>query len=201
MGLSSLLIIILVLAYILISKSLQNVQKVTNTAKEISTQDLHSTIPQTHIAYEIDDLIATFNTLLNELQNAYSQVKQFGQNASHELKTPLTIIQGEVDVGLRKERTYEEYQQILHKVAKEVSTLHTVIEKILFLSSTTKNDLKNHFSEVYLDEVLLDAIEEKRLICEQKNITLHVNSLEALSVQCYQILYRSFDDYDLTLFT
>jgi signal transduction histidine kinase len=181
-GLSSLLIIILALAYILISKSLQNVQKVTNTAKEISTQDLHSTIPQTHIAYEIDDLIATFNTLLNELQNAYSQVKQFGQNASHELKTPLTIIQGEVDIGLRKERTLEEYQQILHKVAKEVSTLHTVIEKILFLSSTTKNDLKNHFSEVYLDEVLLDAIEEKRPLSEQKNLTLHVNTLEAVSV-------------------
>lgn len=181
-GLSSLLIIILALAYILISKSLQNVQKVTNTAKEISTQDLHSTIPQTHIAYEIDDLIATFNTLLNELQNAYAQVKQFGQNASHELKTPLTIIQGEVDIGLRKERTLEEYQQILHKVAKEVSTLHTVIEKILFLSSTTKNDLKNHFSEVYLDEVLLDAIEEKRPLSEQKNLTLHVNTLEAVSV-------------------
>lgn len=182
MGLSSLLIIILALAYILISKSLQNVQKVTNTAKEISTQDLHSTIPQTHIAYEIDDLIATFNTLLNELQNAYAQVKQFGQNASHELKTPLTIIQGEVDIGLRKERTLEEYQQILHKVAKEVSTLYTVIEKILFLSSTTKNDLKNHFSEVYLDEVLLDAIEEKRPLSAQKNLTLHVNTLEAVSV-------------------
>ncbi|ARU49728.1 Sensor kinase CusS [Sulfurospirillum diekertiae] len=181
-GLSSLLIIILVLASILISKSLQNVQKVTNTAKEISTQDLHSTIPQTHIAYEIDDLIATFNTLLNELQNAYAQVKQFGQNASHELKTPLTIIQGEVDIGLRKERTIEEYQRILQKVAKEVSTLHAVIEKILFLSSTTKNDLKNHFSEVYLDEVLLDAIEEKRPLSEQKNLTLHVNTLEAVSV-------------------
>ena len=58
-------------------------------------------------------------------------VKQFGQNASHELKTPLTIIKGEVEVGLRKERSAEEYQHILKKVAKEVNTLHEVIEKIL----------------------------------------------------------------------
>ncbi|WP_263833890.1 sensor histidine kinase [Sulfurospirillum oryzae] len=182
MGLSLLLAIILVVAYILISKSLSNVQKVTNTAKAITAHDVHSIIPQTHIAYEIDDLIDTFNTLLSELQNAYAQVKQFGQNASHELKTPLTIIKGEVDVGLRKERSAEEYQQILKKVAKEVITLHEVIEKILFLSSTTKNELKHHFSEVYLDEILIDAIEEKRPLSEQKNLHLHVNTLEAVSV-------------------
>jgi len=181
-GLSLLLIIILVMAYMVISKSLFNVQRVTNTAKAITTQDVHSTIPQTHIAYEIDDLIDTFNTLLSELQNAYAQVKQFGQNASHELKTPLTIIKGEVEVGLRKERTAEEYQHILKKVAKEVTTLHEVIEKILFLSSNTKNELKHHFNEVYLDEILIDAIEEKRLLCEQKNLILQVNTLEAVSV-------------------
>ena len=181
-GLSLLLAIILGLAYILISKSLSNVQRVTNIAKAITTQDLHSTIPKTHIAYEIDNLIDTFNALLSELQNAYAQVKQFGQNASHELKTPLTIIKGEVDVGLRKERTAEEYQHILKKVAKEVTTLHEVIEKILFLSSNTKNELKRNFNEVYLDEILMDAIEEKRLLCKQKNLNLHVNTLEAVSV-------------------
>lgn len=181
-GLLSLLSIILVMAYILISRSLLNVQRVTNAAKTITAQDLHASIPQTHIAYEIDDLIATFNTLLSELQNTYAQVKQFGQNASHELKTPLTIIKGEVDVGLRKERTAEEYQHILKKVAKEVMTLHEVIEKILFLSSTTKKELKHHFTEVYLDEILIDAIEEKRPLSEQKHLTLHVNALEAVSV-------------------
>lgn len=181
-GLLSLLSIILVMAYSLISKSLRNVQRVTNTAKAITAQDRHATIPQTHIAYEIDDLIATFNTLLNELHATYAQVKQFGQNASHELKTPLTIIKGEVDVGLRKERTVAEYQHILSNVAKEVGTLHEVIEKILFLSSATKKELKHHFSEVYLDEILIDALEEKRPLSEQKHLTLHVNTLEAVSV-------------------
>lgn len=181
-GLSLLLTIILGAAYILISKSLFSVQSVTNTAKAITTQDTHFIIPQTHIAYEIDDLINTFNILLNELQNAYAQVKQFGQNASHELKTPLTIIKGEVDVGLRKKRTIEEYQYILKKVSKEVVTLHEIIEKILFLSSTTKNELKHHFSQVYLDEILIDAIEEKRPLGEQQNLTLNVNTLEAVSV-------------------
>lgn len=182
-GLCALLVIVLGLAYMLISKSLSNVQHVTNAAKAMQGEMAHSIIPKSHIAYEIDDLIETFNTLLSELQHAYAQVKQFGQNASHELKTPLTIIKGEVEVGLRKERTIPEYEQILEKVAKEVGVLHEVIEKILFLSSNTKNDLKKHFHEVYLDEVLLEAIEEKRPLCEPKGIHLIVETLQAQNLR------------------
>lgn len=182
-GLCALLLIVLGLAYMLISKSLSNVSHVTNAAKAMRGEMAHSIIPKSHTAYEIDDLIETFNTLLSELQHAYAQVKQFGQNASHELKTPLTIIKGEVEVGLRKERTIHEYEQILEKVAKEVGVLHEVIEKILFLSSNTKNDLKKHFHEVYLDEVLLEAIEEKRPLCEPKGIHLIVETLQAQNLR------------------
>jgi len=177
-GLSVLLFIVLGLAYLLISKSLSNVLYVTNVAKTLRGETKHASIPKSHIAYEIDDLIDTFNTLLSELQHAYAQVKQFGQNASHELKTPLTIIKGEIDVGLRKERTPKEYEQILEKVGKEVATLHEVIEKILFLSSNTKNDLRKHFHELYMDEVLLEAMEEKRSLAEQKQIKVSLDTLE-----------------------
>jgi signal transduction histidine kinase len=177
-GLCTLLFIILGLAYVLISKSLANVLHVTNVAKTLHGQIKHSTIPKSHIAYEIDDLIETFNTLLSELQHAYAQVQQFGQNASHELKTPLTIIKGEIEIGLRKERSPKEYVQILEKVGREVGSLHEVIEKILFLSSSTKNDLKKHFHELYVDEVLLEAIEEKRSLAEQKQIALSLDTLE-----------------------
>ncbi len=182
-GLSLLLGVILLLAYYLISKSLSSVQTVTNAAKKISMQDTKSIIPKSDVAYEVDDLIETFNTLLRELQHAYEQVKQFGQNASHELKTPLTIIKGEVEVGLRKVRTPEEYQTILSDVDKEVSHLQEVIEKILFLSSNTTVDLKKHFTEVYIDEILLDAIQEKEVLAKGRSITLTLDFLEPLSRQ------------------
>lgn len=189
-GLLTLLFIVLSLAYILISKSLSNVQNVTNSVKDLSTNDLHTTIPKTQIAYEIDDLIDTFNTLLKELQHSYAQVQQFGQNASHELKTPLTIIQGEIEVGLRKERNSEEYQQILKKVTKEVRTLHEVIEKILFLSSNTKTDLQKHFSEVYIDEILLEAIEEKQPFATERGVSLSLETIEPLNVKGNALLLK-----------
>lgn len=171
-------IIILIIANRLITRSFASVSAVTQHVKSMYGKKEYTVIPQSHVAREIDDLIATFNTLLNELHHAYTQVKQFGQNASHELKTPLTIIKGEIDVGLRKERTPKEYVQILEKVGREVATLHEVIEKILFLSNTSKNDMRKHFHELYMDEILLEAIDEKRSLAEQKQIALSLDTLE-----------------------
>lgn len=182
-GLSLLWSIILFLAYKLIQASLLNVQKVSNAAKALQGKVEHPIIEKSNIAYEIDDLIETFNILFNELQEAYAHVKQFGQNASHELKTPLTIMQGEIEVGLKKERTREEYEQILQKVLHEVTNLHAIVEKILFLSSNTKHEVKQHFSELYLDEILLEAIEEKRAFAKEKNIQCVLQDLEPQSIQ------------------
>lgn len=181
--LPSLFIVILIIANKLISRSFESVSAITKHVQSMFGKMQYSIIPQSHVAKEIDDLIATFNALLSELHSAYAQVKQFGQNASHELKTPLTIIQGEVEVGLRKERTPEEYQRILNNVQHEVSHLHEVIDKILFLSNMTKNEIQNHFTEVYIDEVVLSVLEEKRALCEQKQITLHLEALETQSIQ------------------
>ncbi|NCB82808.1 MAG: HAMP domain-containing histidine kinase, partial [Bacilli bacterium] len=189
-GLSLLLFIVLLLASFLISVSLKNVQNVTNAVRKIDIQDTHKSLPKSYIAKEIDDLIETFNTLLNNLQHAYAQVKQFGQNASHELKTPLTIMQGEIEVGLRKERSGEEYQAILRKINHELSHLHEVIEKILFLSSNTRNELMKHFSDIYVDEVLLECIEEKKTFAKERGITLTLDSLEPFSLQSNTVFLK-----------
>ncbi len=177
-GFSVLLTMILALTYAIITKSFKTVLAVSQTAKRLSAQDTKSIIPKTSIAYEIDDLIDTFNTLLQELRHAYGQVKQFGQNASHELKTPLTIMKGEVEVGLRKERSQEEYRTILGNVAKEIVSLQEVIEKILFLSSNTSRDIQSHFEEVYVDEILLEAVQEKTIFAQEKNVSLTLEHIE-----------------------
>ena len=189
-GLCLLLVIILWIAYFLINTSFKTIWNITQSAQKITINESIPTIPKTHIAHEIDHLIDTFNTLLSELQKSYNQVKQFGQNASHELKTPLTIIQGEIEVGLRKPRSMEEYQAILRKINQEVSFLHDVIEKILFLSSNTKKELLKYFTEVYVDEVLLESIDEKKTMAYHYGIDITLEHLEPLSIQSNSVLLK-----------
>ena len=139
-------------------------------------------IQPSNIAKEIDELIETFNTLIDNLQISYKKVKDFGQNASHELKTPLTIIRGEIEVGLRKGRSNEEYKEILHSTLLELDHLQEIIEKILFLGANADSDISKSFEEVYLDEILEEAIKERIALAKTKNITINLLVLEPTTI-------------------
>lgn len=180
-GLVSLLGIILLTSYFIISKSLLETKLVIDEVKNITIDGNSHPIKPTRIAKEIDELIETFNMLIDDLQNSYKKVKGFGQNASHELKTPLTIIRGEIEVGLRKERSNDEYKEILNSIFSEVQLLQETIEKILFLSNNSDSDIRKTFEEVYIDEIVSETIDEKSPLAKTKNISLKIVDLEPLS--------------------
>lgn len=192
-----LLFVILIAVYFVVSKSLAQTKNVVDVVKNIKIDGEPHLIEPTNISKEIDELIETFNTLIDNLQISYKKVKDFGQNASHELKTPLTIIRGEIEVGLRKERTNEEYKTILESTMHELLYLQEVIEKILFLSANTNSDIAKTFEEVYIDEIVSETIEEKKAFAKTKNITLHLQNLEPttkmgnlglLKIVCHNLL-------------
>ncbi len=180
-GLALLLCIVLIIAYFMISKSLSATKSVVDAVKKIHINGKSHHIASTHISSEIDELIGTFNMLIQDLQTSYHKVKDFGQNASHELKTPLTIMRGEIEVGLRKERANDEYKIILQSIMGEVDQLQEVIEKILFLSGNADADIIKNFEEVYLDEIVSEVIQEKTQLALTKSIKLNIVSLEPLT--------------------
>ncbi|DAB41082.1 MAG TPA: hypothetical protein CFH81_01935 [Sulfurovum sp. UBA12169] len=177
-GLPLLLIIILIATNIIISKSLMQTKIVLDEVKNIEVDHFSFNIQKTHVAKEIDELIETFNNLIRKIQQSYKRVREFGHNASHELKTPLTIIKGEVDVGLRKERSVEEYKNILKIVQSEALHLQDTIEKILFLSNTDENIIKDSFTVISMDTIVGEVVEEKRLLAKNKNIYIELLDLK-----------------------
>ncbi|MDD2698190.1 MAG: HAMP domain-containing sensor histidine kinase [Arcobacteraceae bacterium] len=176
-----LLFVVLIIVYFMISKSLSATKLVVDEVNQIKIDGHFHKLNTTGISSEIDELIKTFNLLIYNLQNSYKKVKDFGQNASHELKTPLTIIRGEIEVGLRKERSNGEYKVILQSLMGEVELLQEIIEKILFLSSNANEDIIKNFEEVYIDEIFSEAIKEKTQLAFAKNIRLNIVSLEPLT--------------------
>lgn len=83
---------------------------------------------------EIDELILTFNALLTRIEKAFVTQRRFVQNASHELKTPLTAIMAEVELTLNRSRTPEEYRQALHLVMHETERLANITQGLLTLA-------------------------------------------------------------------
>lgn len=104
--LSFILPIILIFAVIggnfIIYKSFLPIENILDKLKQINANDLSARLKTTNTKDEIYQLINEVNNLLSRLENSFERISQFSSDASHELKTPLTIIKGEIEVALRK---------------------------------------------------------------------------------------------------
>jgi signal transduction histidine kinase len=83
---------------------------------------------------ELEDLGHSFNDLLTRLQEVLQQQQRFAGDASHQLRTPLTAVLGQVEVALRQERTPEDYKRVLGIVRRRAGEMRQTVELLLFLA-------------------------------------------------------------------
>lgn len=83
---------------------------------------------------EIAKLARAFNELLDKLESAHSTQQRFLADASHELRTPLTVLRGEIEVALRRERSADEYREVLESSREEIERLARLTENLLALA-------------------------------------------------------------------
>ena len=162
--LSFILPIILILAVIagnfLIYKSFSPIENILFELKQINANDLSARLKTTKNEDEINQLINEVNNLLSRLESSFERISQFSSDASHELKTPLTIIRGEIEVTLRKERTNEEYKSALNNSLNELSLIEQTVNDLLFLAKNEKDLMVDKQEEFYFDELIDESINE-----------------------------------------
>lgn len=103
---------------------------------------------------EIDELILTFNALLTRIERAFITQRRFVQNASHELKTPLTAIMAEVELALARERPSSEYQRTLQVVLQETERLASTTQGLLLLARLEESASKTELDSLDIAELL-----------------------------------------------
>lgn len=180
----------ILIGYFIIRNSLLPVKKVIDEVKSIDVNDLNKRIVSHKSNDEIEELILTFNTMLGRLDDSVSKIKLFSNDVSHELKTPLTVIRGEIELGLRKERTKEEYQEILKNSLEETVQLQELIDSLLFLSNESNINIINKFENIQLDELLIDIIAENRRILKEKYISIEFKTFNSITRNGHKLLLK-----------
>jgi len=132
---------------------------------------------------EIGELAETFNEMISRLERSFKQIKQFSSDVSHELKTPLTAIRGEIEVTLRKEREIEGYKNTLRSLLEETGKLERIVENLLFLSRMDSQGIRFSFRRFALDESLLEVFEKIEKIAERKNLHLILKKIQQVNVE------------------
>ncbi len=184
-----LLLVVSVLGgYFLLTKALQPVKLVVQTAREITTEDLSHRIDSKNRKDEIGELITTFNQMISRLEQSVMQLKQFSSDASHDLKTPLTIIRGEIEIALRKNRSSKEYIKTLTSIQEEARKLEIIIENLLFLSRMDSPAQTLSFKAVPLDEIILNVFEKVDQLANKKGLILLIGEMEPTLIRGEPIL-------------
>ena len=104
------------------------------SARELNPDDPGWSLELAGTGDELDDLGEAFNGLLARLHVAYHRQRQFSTDASHQLRTPLTILIGQIEVALKQERSQAEYRRTLSSALAKADQLRQIIEALLFLA-------------------------------------------------------------------
>ena len=158
--------------YFIILKAFVPVNKIRETAKEISeSSDLSQRINIGPGGDEIHILANTFDDMLNKLEYSFNKEKQFTSDASHELRTPISVIMSECEYGLECVNDIGEMKDTLNSIHTQANKMSKLVSELLMISRMDNNRLKTNFETTDLSE-LLTFICEEQIEIQTKDIKL-----------------------------
>ena len=158
--------------YVILGRALKPVSEIQMTAKEISeSKDLSRRIGLESGEDELHSLATTFDTMLDKLQIAFEKEKQFTSDASHELRTPISVILSECEYAEECVETVEEYKEVIDSIKTQADKMSKLVSELLMISRMDNNRLKLNFEETDISE-LLNFVCDEQVEIQSKNITL-----------------------------
>ena len=183
-----------VCTYFLTKKTLTPLQKLTSEVSQIQAQNLSTQLAVPNSKDEIAQLTSSFNEMLTRLDNAFSTQKQFSANAAHELRTPLAVLQTNLEVFEKKqEPEMVEYRQLFTMIKEQTARLSQLVGTLLDMTNLKSVPRTDHVSlEELVDEVFcdLDPVAEKAGICIHFNDSANQDSHTDVTGS-YVLLYRA----------
>lgn len=153
------------------------IRRIVSNVKGISAHNLHQRLEVAGSKDEIDDLTHTFNDMLNRLEITFDIQNNFVSNASHEFKTPLTVISGEAQLGLSQEGIPEAARSSFEVIYREAGKLEHLANSMLKLAQTGFDGTKEQWSSIRVDELVLSVKEAVDKIISDNRVEINFNHL------------------------
>lgn len=154
-------------------RTMNVINRITNTAKSITSTNLSERIKSSKGNDEISKLINTLNKMINRLERSFEQTRQFSHDAAHEIRTPLTIIRGEIEYIIENESGNKETITKLENILEEVHYMSAISERLLMIHNMDTNNIRYHFDDINLSELLNDIYQDAEILSADKDITIY----------------------------
>lgn len=154
-GLLAAFVITFIVGLFFAREALKPISGLVTRVSSITATSLGQRLDEGNGSDEIAQLAITFNEMLDRIEKAFQIQKSFVSNASHELRTPLATITSQIEVTLIKDRTGEEYKEVLFSLLDDTRGLNSLANNLLEIARSEQDISALNFAPVRLDELLL----------------------------------------------
>ena len=157
---------------------LKPVEQIRTTAERISIEDLSQRIDLEGPDDEMRELSQTFNSMIDRLEVAFQKQNQFVSDASHELRTPISVIQGYANLVNRWGKSNPEVlQESIDSILSETEHMKELIQNLLFLAKSDQNRMNTKKERMFLNDVAKETAREMELLDSKRQITYEEDGL------------------------
>jgi two-component system OmpR family sensor kinase len=165
-----------VIGYLLAGRALAPVDRVVDEVQAITDgRSLHRRLANLESGDELARLTATLNAMLERLERSFSSLRRFTADASHELKTPLTVLRAGIERALTNRRITPEVMEVLDETLVEVNQMTDILESLLTLARADEGRAPLALEPVDLRDLLNEIAETGGILGEQADVTVRVS--------------------------
>ncbi len=162
--------------------ALRPVDKMIQTVQQISSENMKVRIKIPDTKDEIKRLADTFNDMIDRLENSFISQKQFIEDITHELKTPIAVLKGELEVALKRDRSHGEYESILRSNLEEVNKINGIVEDLLLLGRLDSDVIALDKEKLNISSLIKEAAGDMSILAARKDIEIADNVKEGIYI-------------------
>ena len=176
--------------WVVAGRALRPLKTIAETAERLTARGLDQRIPESGDSPEASRVIQVLNRMIDRLEASFRQAIRFSADASHELKTPLTVMQGELENALQSAASGSPEQQLFSNLLEETQRLKTITRSLLLLAQADAGQLKLVLEPVDLSAALEGMVEDARVLAADSRLNFDLQREPKVCVEADRALLQ-----------
>ena len=167
----------------LVRKSLKPLGELASGVERFNAQTLGQRMPRSFKGDEVDRMAAAFNAMAGRLEQSFQQIREFTLHASHELKTPLTVMRSQLETSLAREDSLPEtHRAALENLHEEVVRLAKIVDGLTLLTKADAGMVALERKPLQLDDLVREAAEDAEVLAQPASIRVQLTRCDAVKI-------------------
>jgi signal transduction histidine kinase len=168
--------------WLITRRALAPVTALTQAVEQKHDRNLRERLTSSGNGDELDRLTEVFNDMTSRLDNSFQRIREFTLHASHELKTPLTVMRAELETALGDEHLTATQKELLLSQVDEIERLARIVDGLTLLTKADTGQIQLEFEPVRLDELVRESVADAKILAQAQGIKVNLAQCDKVMI-------------------